>query len=172
MNVLRSRVGLAVIGLLLVGGVSAAIAILTTPHPLPASLNAVAQRATATHAVGVTSAAATATAAAQPAATDTTGAVATTPPTPRPTPLPTATFFPGQSVGVVGQVESVNASASSFVLATRGSQLTITVNGSTSWSGTAKKVSDIFPGWVAEVHGTVQPDGSILATEVNANPDQ
>lgn len=169
MNVLRSRVALAVIGLLLVGGVSAAIAMLTTPHPLPATLNAVSQRATATGAAG---AATTATPPSQPAATDTTGSVATTPTTPRPTPLPTATFFPGQNVDVSGQVESVNTIANTFVLATRGSQFTITVNGSTAWSGSAHQVSDIKSGWVAEVHGTVQPGGSLLATEVNANPDQ
>ncbi|HEX8732287.1 MAG TPA: DUF5666 domain-containing protein [Ktedonobacterales bacterium] len=170
MGILRSRVGLAVVGLLLVGSISAAIAMLTAPHSASPTLNAITQRgatATATH-TGKTD---TATATTQAVATNTTASQPTSPPAP--TAQPTPTFAPGQSVDVSGKTANVTSTSGggTFTLRTRNGSFSIVVNGSTSFSGTARDMATLQNDWNAEVHGIVQNDGSILATEVNANPD-
>ncbi len=65
-----------------------------------------------------------------------------------------------------GSLVSVNAAGNSFVLQRPGGrQFTVDVNSNTKWDGT-DTINTIAPPAVIEVAGTVQADGSILATNV------
>lgn len=73
----------------------------------------------------------------------------------------------GQITDLTGSVVSVNTSASSFVMqAPFGPQFTVKVNGSTNFNpGFTLGTLPSAGGFVA-LQGTVQPDGSILASDV------
>lgn len=169
MSFIRSRIGLALIGLLLVGGIGAAVAVMTTPQPLRAALVGAGQvngKSTAGSAPTATSAAS--------GANTSDGAAATAPSAPTaPPPPPQATNPPasasGQVIDVKGAVTSVSASAGTFTMTTNGSSLTVVVTVSTQFSGDAKSLSALHVGGQAEVHGVMQANGSLLATEVNAD---
>ncbi len=99
MKLNRSRMTFALIALLLVGGGSAAFAVLTTPQPARVALADVrkgnpAPTATATATAPVEIATAT-------SATSSAAPTATTPPAPQPTNTP-FTLVPGQSVDLKG----------------------------------------------------------------------
>lgn len=67
-----------------------------------------------------------------------------------------------------GSLISVNAAANTFVIQRRyGRQLTIRVDANTNWDGT-DTINTIAPPLIMEIAGTVQADGSILATDVQA----
>jgi hypothetical protein len=65
-----------------------------------------------------------------------------------------------------GSIASVNAAGNSFVLQKwDGKQITISVNAQTQFNGTYT-LATLTQGMVAEIEGTVQTDGSILASSV------
>jgi Domain of unknown function (DUF5666)/Domain of unknown function (DUF4382) len=65
-----------------------------------------------------------------------------------------------------GSLVSVNAAGNSFVLQRPGGrQFTVKVDGNTQWEGT-DTINTITPPAIIEIAGTVQADGSILATNV------
>ncbi len=67
-----------------------------------------------------------------------------------------------------GSLISVNAAGNSFIIQRpNGRQITIKVDSNTNWDGT-DTINTITPPLIMEVSGTVQADGSILATDVQA----
>lgn len=163
MTFFRSRVLVALIGLLLFGGVSAIAAFLMTSHPAQVALiNAGAASATTP---SVTTGAA--------ATTATTGS--TRPASATATPQPNVTSAPpssggGQLVDLQGSVSSVNTSAGQFVVnATNGASVTVVVTSSTTYQGDARSLSSLRVGWTIQVKGTARADGTFLATNVQAD---
>ena len=66
-----------------------------------------------------------------------------------------------------GSVASVNVAGNSFVLQkASGKQITISVNSATTYNG-GYTLATLAVGMVAEVSGTIQSDGAILATQVD-----
>ena len=169
MSFFRSRIFLALIGLLVIGGGSAVVAVLTTPQSLRAAIVGAGQ---ANGAAAGGASAATATAAAG-GATSASAATATTPPAPTATTPPAPPANPpssgAQIIDVKGTVATVTVSAGTFTMTTSSGTLTVVVTGSTQFSGDAKSLSALRSGAPAEVHGVVQANGSLQATEVNAD---
>lgn len=67
-----------------------------------------------------------------------------------------------------GSLVSVNAATNTFVIQRpNGRQFTIHVDSNTDWDGT-DTINTIAPPLIMEVSGTVQADGSLLATDVEA----
>lgn len=166
MTFIRSRLALTLIGLFIIGGVSAALAAMTAPHPLQAALigtgqtSALKTMATATSAASVPGGASTS----APAAPTNTPPPA---PTARPTTPPDSG---GQSAHPQGTVASVNTSAGTFIMTTsNGSSVTIVVTGSTIFNGSVHSLSALRAGQQVEVLGTLQENGSVLASDVNAD---
>jgi hypothetical protein len=165
-----SRITLAVIGVVLVGGAGGVWAATGGPH-LPG------QAATASGSPSSSTVTNPGDATATP--NDGVSPTATTVARPAPTqaPRPTATSCPGApgpNLHVQGVVVHVNSD--SFQLSTGCfSPLTIQVNGSTAWPGTAKSLggpsSPLLSGWQAEVVATQVASNTYLASIVDAQPD-
>ncbi len=141
---LKSRVGLAIAGVVVIGGISAVVAI----RPMLPRGFALANPSRSQANVS-------------PSATP------TTVPTPRPTltPAPTRTPIPTLE-GTVGTKGS-----NSFVLQLDGGATkTVIVNGSTvyRYNGSPSTFSALTQGWQAEVRGAYQTDGTFLASRVNS----
>ncbi len=165
LQVFSSKVILAILGALLIGGVSAGLAAGTAiqPHaPTPgvASTTGGANTATATGATQATSAS-------SPTATDT----PTDTPTTAPQNNPTAT--PNGQVTLRGTIAAVppTTSSNTFTMNVHGTSYTVLVDGNTNFTGNAQSIGDLKVGWTARVVAMVQPDGTTyLASDVNANP--
>jgi hypothetical protein len=162
----RTRVALAVLGAVLIGGVAATVA----------AMGAVQPGSTATSTSQAQAHANTATATLAPTATAATAPTETAAPrptsTPRPpTPTATATFFAGQSVNVSGSILTVGTTT--FSLQSRGSTFSVAVNNSTLCrnQGTLVSCSQLVVRWEAQVQGIYQNNLTILATAVNDQPD-
>ncbi len=136
----RSRVGVAIVGAILVGGLGAVFGIGSIWHPiLPIAGGIVQGDATATTAT--TAAQATVT----PEVTATPAATATTIPTVGP--IATATPFPVGST-IHGSVVSIGAN--SFVISRNGVHYTILVDGATTYTGDRHTVFGIRAfGWLS-----------------------
>ncbi|HEU5438271.1 MAG TPA: hypothetical protein VFU88_03190 [Ktedonobacterales bacterium] len=173
---LRSRVMLAVIGLLLIGGTSASIAVLTANHPgstVPGTAqgNPTAPDGTATSTSGT------------PTATPLISSSPTDAPPTQPVPtatqpgaLPTATprIAPpsGQSLDLQGKITAVNQSNSTFTFRDNtGAVWTVQADPNTVYSGVAKSFADLRPDTNAEIHGQTTGGFNQLATEVNTQAD-
>lgn len=165
-GILRRRVVVATMGALLFGSGGALIALSQVNHPI----TFVSQ--TRTHGAGT----ATTTTGAATGSASTSAPTNTAPPAPTsapPAPRPTATRgAAGQQAQVQGSVGSVSQGANSFTVLVGGSTVTITVNASTTYTGSEKSLSAITPGSNANVVGVWQADGSILASNVDAQPDR
>lgn len=169
---LRSRVMLAVIGLLLIGGTSASIAVLTANHPgstVPGTAqgNPTAPDGTATSTSGTQSGTPTATLPppTQPVPT------ATQPSAP-PTATPRTPPPPGQSLDLKGKITAVNQSNSTFTFRDNtGAVWTVQADQNTVYSGVAKSFADLRPDTDAEIHGQTTGGFNQLATEVNTQVD-
>jgi hypothetical protein len=182
MSFLRSKVIVATSGVFVIGIVMVVIIALSSVKTINGPIAAVVTATTAANASPTTadtpdpSASDTPTnvpsGGKSPTATPTSAHATPTPPvtsspTPRPTSPPTPTPAVGQAVDwidVVGRVGS-----NSFTLRNRGT--VVRVNGQTIYSGTVRSFSLMRVGIPVEVHGIVQSDGTLLATEVNANID-
>lgn len=167
MKLNRSRITFALIALLLVGGGSAAFAVLTTPQPGRVALADLRQNKSAPMATATATTAPITTAPTTPPLFQST-ATATTPPPPQPTKAIALTA--GQGVDLNNCiVTSVTATANTFTMTCQGSIVTVDVTRATNFSGDAKSLSALPTGWSAEVQGVVQANGHVLATEVNAS---
>lgn len=161
MTFFRSRIMLALIGLILIGGVSAAVAVATAPQSFRSALATTGQtKATPTATLAAT---ATATRVVAPPVQ----------PTAIPPASPTATpaASTSQLVDLHGTVASISASAGTFAMSVNGSSMTVETNGATQFTGDAKSLSALRTGWKVEVKGTTQANGPFIATLVNANSD-
>ena len=156
----RSRVMVAVIGLVLFGGISAATAFLMSFHPAQVALVGAGQSGAATP--SGTARAATPTATTAPARP----ATATAQPNP---PSAPPSSDGGQLVDLQGSVNSVNTSASTFVVNSNGAIVTVVVTASTTFQGDAHSLSALRQGWKVQVKGTPQAGGTFLATLVDTN---
>lgn len=137
----RSRVGVAIVGAILVGGVGAAFGVGSVWHPLTPITGGVVQAAAT-----ATTASAAAQATNTPESTATPAATATTIPTVGP--IATATPFPVGS-SIRGTVISLGAN--SFVISRNGTHYTILVDGATTYTGAATKLSGLHGGYRATV---------------------
>ena len=158
----RSRVGVAIVGAILVGGVGAAFGVGSVWHPLTPITGGVVQAAAT-----ATTASAAAQATNTPESTATPAATATTIPTVGP--IATATPFPVGS-SIRGTVISVGAN--SFVISRNGTHYTILVDGATTYTGgTATQLSGIQTGWRATATVAAQNGPTTyLAKNVAASP--
>jgi len=158
----RSRVGIAIIGAILIGGIAAAIGVSTLTLRSSALDGALATSGA--------SATATAESTETPEATATAEATATPQPTATTAPRPTPTIGVGSTLRgtVVG-----TPGASSFVISRNGVHYTIQVDGNTTYvGGAATQYSSILNGWRATVKiGAVVGTNTYLARNVAASPD-
>jgi Domain of unknown function (DUF5666) len=156
--VVSSRVALAIIGAIVVGGISAAVAARPAVHSDAAladtgrsqtsrsSLTLATPRATASHKQSAAPHA-------RPTATPRPG-----PPAPTATPLPS----------LQGTVTSTSPFTSSFVLGLDGAPpMTVDVNSNTVFRGAASSLSTLASGMQADVRGVHQSDGTFLASWVD-----
>jgi hypothetical protein len=193
----RTKVGIAVIGVLVVGGIgAAALARPAVPSHVALATTGGSQTTTSSSTLATSEATATQDQSAPPGTAPTTGAGApqdTTPdgrpaaptatprprpsgsptatplssPTPRPTPTPPPV---GKTVTLHGGVANVNGTTS-FVLSVSGQPYTCTVSGSTSWPNLAvPNIGSLRRGMSADVTGALQLDGTFAATIVDAQP--
>ena len=154
----RSRVGVAIIGAILIGGVAAAIGASTLTlrsSMLDGALANSGSPATAT---------ARSTATPEPTATATPQPTATNAPRPTAT-IGVGSLLRGTVLGAPG--------TSSFVMSRNGVHYTILVDGTTTYvGGTATKLSDIQSGWRATIRvGAVDGTNTYQASNVAASPD-
>ena len=156
-QLLRTRVGVALVGATLVGGIGAALGAGSVWRPSTPAIGAITQENTP----------ATATETAMPAPT------ATTQPTPTsvPTAAPTATrTLVGSTIR--GTVVSVDTGANTLIISRNGVRYTIVVNDSTTYSGAATQLSDIQQDWRVSVTIAAQNGSAYLAQRVSASlPD-
>lgn len=152
-NVFRSRVMVTLIGLIIVGGISAWLTVALSSQPTQTALVGVS--GTTTPGAGARVATATATATARAAT---------------PTPRPAATQG-SQYASLRGVVANPNASAGTFVVNRNGSPVTVTVTSTTTFHGVATSMSTLTAGLRVTVQGTSQGNGSFLAVNVYTNSD-
>jgi precorrin-6x reductase len=152
---IRSRVMVALIGLIIIGGASAAAAVAMAPQPTRTALVLSGQTSVGHVATSVPTA--TATTRVVPVATPTHASVAT-PPT-------------SELVDLQGQVFSTDTNAGTFVVSTHSSRVTVVVTSTTTFQGSATSLSSLRAGWYVQVKGTTQPSGAFLATNVEASSD-
>lgn len=148
---LKSRVGFAIAGVVVIGGISAAVAVWPMlPHGF-ALANPSRPQANVS-----------------PSATPTTVPTPTQRPLPTRTPAPTRTPIPS----LHGTVLSKNPAANSFVLQLdTGATKTVIVNPSTTiFQGSASSLSTLGTGptWHVDVRGAYQADGTFLASRVDS----
>lgn len=150
----RTRVGIAVMGAFLVGGVGAILGAGSVWRPAAPGGGMIVQGN-----VTATSQNATATATTQPTATT------------APTAAPTATRNPVGST-VRGTVISLDTGANSLIISRNGVRYTIQVNDATTYSGAATQLSDIQPQWRVSVTVAALNGSAYLARSISASlPD-
>jgi hypothetical protein len=153
------HIWVAIMGMVLVGGISAILAVTALRPPTPAPIGNVALDQTPTSSL-------TTTATAMPTVT------AQSTPTPRPTRTvrPTPTLPTSGPADVHGSIRSINVTAGTFgYRITTGARTTIITTTQTQFTGAATSLSGLQVGWLAEVVGTYQPNGTVLATLVNSS---
>ncbi|HEX6544359.1 MAG TPA: DUF5666 domain-containing protein [Ktedonobacterales bacterium] len=163
---LRSKIGIAVLGIVILGGVGAYLGASSAWHPSAGPRNGGIAN-TGTGAGTATAAGPNSAATSSP--TDGSGTQTGNPsPTnipggPQPTNPPVGT---GQTVDLHGTIGTINTDANTFML--NGSTKVI-VNGQTSFQGSATSFQGLRSGWSAEVKGQWQGDGTFLAFLVNSD---
>jgi len=165
---LRSKVGIAVLGILLIGGIGAYIGAASVWHPggLPGGYLANSDpTAPATSVAGSVTSSPSAGAGGHtgtPLPTD----IPTNAPTVAPTTPPIGA---GQTIDLHGSIGAINTAANSFILNINGTPRTVAVNGQTSFQGASSSLQGLRTGWQAEVKGRAQSDGTFLAFLVNSD---
>lgn len=157
---LQGRVGIAIVGAIIIGGLAASVGAVTAWLPEQLATGSVAQ--------------ATATSAAE--ATDTTAITpSATAPQPSPTTVPTAapTATPTLLGSTIrGTVVSVNVSGNSLVMSRNGTHYTILVDQETQISGAATSLSGIQVGWRVSVTFTSQEDSGYYSNRIFVSIDR
>lgn len=161
-GLLRSRIGIAVFGVLLIGGLGGYLGAASGAHPRLATNSGnngnsgnVAQVGTA-----ASSSSSTAPTTGNPSPTDTTAANPT---------APTNTGGTGQVIDLHGTIGTIDPANSSFILNVNGAPTTVVVNGQTSFQGSATSLQGLQTGWLAEVKGQMQSDGTFRGYVVNSD---
>lgn len=92
-------------------------------------------------------------------------------PTKTPTKTPRLTNPPGTGgVTLHGTVQSVNTAANTFTIKqTNGTITPVVVNAHTTYQGAASSLSSLQAGWLVEVTGIYQTNGTFAASGVNAD---
>lgn len=166
MTLLRSRVGIAISGVILIGTLGAFVGANSVPHPGATPTNGTTANtgsSAATAGNGTTSATqGNGSGPQNPSPTDTPAAAPTNPPATAPTAIPTGSVDLKGLIGSIGQ-------NSTFTLNVGGTVVTIAVSGATNYSGDAKSFQALQQGSFAEVHGLMQDNGIVTAAEVNAD---
>lgn len=162
-TMLRSRVGIAVCGVILVGGLGGFLGASSVPRPsVRANNGGIINTNTNTG-----------------TATDTTGSATQGPggsasPT-NATTLPTNTtggggvIGTGQTIDLHGSIATIDTAANTFILTVNGTAVTVVVSGQTSFQGASTTFQGLRTGWLAEVKGRAQSDGTFQAFVVNSN---
>lgn len=162
MGFLRSRMLVVVLGMLIVSGLGAAVAVIASSSAWQTALIGASASndtpATATATIAGTSAATASATATTPRATN----------TPVVKPLPTQTTPPPS---VRGTVVSVDANAGQFVVSSNGGNVKVLTTGATTFSGAASSLSALSSGMRVRVQGASQANGDFLATSVNSSID-
>lgn len=164
----RSRVGIALVGAIFIGGAGAVLGASSVWRPtLPAAGAAV--QSTTTPEAGTTTVNANATSTSGPMATDTPQSM----PTAVPTVASTATPFVIVAGSIIrGTVVSTNPGANSFVMSRLGTHYTILVDQATTYSGAAAQLSGIQPNWrVTVTVGVVEGTAYLAGHVASALPD-
>ena len=154
----RSRVVLAIIGVILVGGISTGAAMLSGANP-GSLINTIAARATAT---ATASTAATATSSSTPDTTNSPAATATAPGA-APTQAPS-----GQVIDLHGTITDIGSSQFTLRDAS-GTNWTVQVTSNTAYDGAAKTFSGLRERMVAEVKGVITAGTTFRAYLVNSD---
>ncbi|MGE5333532.1 MAG: hypothetical protein ACM3N4_02430 [Nitrososphaerota archaeon] len=168
MTLLRSRVGIAISGVILIGTLGAFVGANSVLHPgaTPTTgtvANTGSSAATATN--GTQSATSGATNGGQggnPSPTDTPASV--------PTNTPTGNTPVGQTIDLHGTIGEIHTADSYFMFnTTSGAVKVIVTNGTTQFQGGSTTFQGLRQGWSAEVKGQMQSDGTFLAFVVNSD---
>ncbi|MGE5334292.1 MAG: hypothetical protein ACM3N4_06290 [Nitrososphaerota archaeon] len=160
----RSRIGVAIVGAVLVGGIGAVFGAGTVWRPATLPVGGIVQGNTSNTAT--TSATATTQATVTPTPTETPEAAPTTVPTAAPTATRTIV---GSTLR--GSVVSVNVAAKTLTIRSNGVQYTILVDDTTQYTGAATQLSGIHTGWEASAAITAQENGGYLASLINTAID-
>jgi hypothetical protein len=173
----QTKVAMALIGAILIGGTSAVLAARTVNEgSLVQTTNALTTNSSSTTAgqpatSTSTSNASQATATAQATAGGGGGGQPTpTTPVTQPTRVPTPTPAVGQTVTYGGTVSNISQTNNTFVVG-RTSPHTIDVNSGTTFTGAATSFGALLSGMHATVTCTVQANGSCLAATVSSSTD-
>ncbi|HEU5349653.1 MAG TPA: hypothetical protein VFU63_13660, partial [Ktedonobacterales bacterium] len=152
LSLLRSRVGIAICGVIFLGSLGAYIGAASVPHPGAALTNngSIANAGSAANTTNASGPGGTnGTSGGNPSATDTPGNGSANVPT-----RTTTTNIPvGQTVDLHGTIGTINTAANSFILNVNGSPTTIVANSQTSFQGAASSLQGLEMGWKAEVKG-------------------
>lgn len=162
MHFLRSKILIVVVGMLIVAGLSSVATVMASSLTWQTALLS----------VGGPNSASTATPLAS--ATTHTTTAATTSTTPRATSTPVVRPSPtanNQTPSVRGAVASVDASAGQFVVDSNGTQVTVIVTDTTTFSGAASSLSALNRGLQVSVRGAPQANGTFVATSVHSSTD-
>jgi hypothetical protein len=143
----QTKVAMAVIGVVLIGGTSAVLAARTVNEPsVVQTTNAVSAHASGTSQnLTSTSTKSKATATAK------------------------AKSSSGQTITLSGRVRSVSTTTNTFILVNRSGSHTIDVNSGTTFTGAATSFGGLQVGMDALVTGKVQSDRSCLASRVDSD---
>lgn len=171
----QSKVALAIIGTLLIGGGAALMASASfSAAPNQSSTNQSQNYVNASTSEDDTPSSATtpttSTAGTTPSSTPTPGKSPTATPTRRP-PTPTPTPGIGQATSFTGTVISVDTAASLFKVSSGGVTKTVTVTSQTTFTGACTALSGMHTQWWVDVHGAYQADGTFAATSVKSSLD-
>jgi hypothetical protein len=173
MRFLQTKVAMALIGVILIGGGSVLIVFMTAPHStIPVATANIAPTATATQTAAKATATPTVTPTSlpgsgqQPTATPTPQASTTATPITTPTTTPTSTT--GQTVNLSGRIGTVGNNT--FAFTSNSVSYTVVVNGQTAYSGGVTSFQQVKAGQRATIHGTLQ-GSTITATSVNVQTD-
>ncbi len=160
-TLLRSRVGIAVLGAVLLGGLGASMGAASVGRPGGTTSGSLANSsaiATNTIATSVSP-----TGSATPNPTDTAetgnGSPTATPGAPASRTPTTPPANTGQTIDLHGTITSINRTANTSTL----NSTTVVINGQTQFQGKAASFQALQAGMVAEVKGQTQGDGSFIA---------
>jgi hypothetical protein len=163
----RSKIAWAILGVIIIGGGSAAYAAASTRGPQAAQSQNTTQAQTSSPTAQPSSATQTPQATATSAPSDDQPPPTDTAPAPTDTPSgPTPTTGP-RTVQLSGSVQSVGSS--SFVIRSSGVDITINVTSQTRYTGAASSLSGITAGMSAQVQADQHSDGSFWAIAVDTS---
>lgn len=160
---MRSRVTLAIFGMLLMGVIGAIGAVVTTPGPHTTLQSQQANNPTSGASTSTLPTATATSSEIDQSPTQSANPTATTPPAP--------TRTPSGQVTRSGPIVSgtIDKTTQTFQISANGIILTVAVDGSTQYSGVAQSFSTLQDGQFASVTGTFQPNGYLLATSISTS---